>query len=83
MKVSILNLHCLNSLSDDQENIAAIVSDVRLATYGDVTVSEVTACLNELISEGLVSQSADASGTHWYQLTKRGREELDANWVAE
>jgi DNA-binding PadR family transcriptional regulator len=39
--------------------------------------------MEELAAEGLVSRTADAAGTQWFQLTAKGRQELDANWVEE
>lgn len=83
MKVSILDLHCLNCLTDDCENVSSIVGGVRAATHSDVNIQEVTACLDDLLTEGLVSRSTDDSGNDWFQLTARGRKELDAHWVDE
>jgi len=83
MKVSLLNLHCLNALTDDCEDISAIVVDVRHSTHGDVTASDVAICLNELTAEGMVARSADAAGNEWFALTTEGRRELEANWVDE
>ena len=81
MKVSILFLHCLNCLSDDRESVTGILADVRSATHSDVTPEEIAACLEDLVAEGLVSRSIDGSGTDWFELTAKGKQELDANWV--
>jgi DNA-binding PadR family transcriptional regulator len=83
MKVSLLNLHCLNALTDDSEDISAIVADVRHSTHGDLTASDVATCLNDLITEGMVARSTDAAGNDWFALTTKGRRELEANWVDE
>ncbi|NDC54160.1 MAG: hypothetical protein EBZ74_07650 [Planctomycetia bacterium] len=83
MKVSILNLHCLNALCDDRESVPGIVADVRLSTHGNITVDDVAACMHELASEGLVVGTVDASGVEWFQLTEKGRHELDTNWVTD
>ncbi len=81
MKVSILNLHCLNALSDDREDVSSIVADVRRSTHSDVTIQEITCCLNDLVAEDMASRTTDAAGVEWYELTPRGRRELDAHWV--
>jgi hypothetical protein len=83
MKVSLLNLHCLNALTDDCEDISAIVVDVRHSTHSDVTASDIAFCLNDLIAEGMVARLADAAGNEWFALTTKGRHELEANWVDE
>ncbi|MFM7033681.1 MAG: hypothetical protein ACKOYJ_00595 [Planctomycetia bacterium] len=83
MKVSLLTLHCLNAMADDRENVAAIVADVRASAHGDVSAADISACMNELLAEGVVSRSTDQSGTDWFQLTPKGRQELEANWVDE
>ncbi|MFM8435851.1 MAG: hypothetical protein ACKOBP_11025 [Planctomycetia bacterium] len=83
MKVSLLNLHCLNALCDDRENISSILSDVRHSTHGDISMHDISGCMEELAAEGLVSRTADAAGTQWFQLTAKGRQELDVNWVEE
>jgi DNA-binding PadR family transcriptional regulator len=81
MKVSLLNLHCLNALCDDRETVSSILSDVRHSTHGDISIGEISGCLEELAAEGMVSRVADAAGTEWFELTAKGRQELDANWV--
>lgn len=83
MKVSILNLHCLNALSDDREDISSIVADVRRSTHSNVTLDDIKACLNDLVAEEMASRMADQAGVEWYELTPRGRQELDAHWVDE
>jgi hypothetical protein len=83
MKVSLLNLHCLNALTDDCEDISAIIVDVRHSTHGDITASDVATCLSELIAEGMAARSADAAGNEWFALTTKGRQDLEANWVDE
>lgn len=83
MKVSILNLHCLNAVCDDDEDVASILGDVRQSTHGNVGAEEIVGCLGELEREGMVSRVQDVSGTDWFRITPKGREELDANWVEE
>jgi DNA-binding PadR family transcriptional regulator len=83
VKVSILNLHCLNALSDDREDLSSIVADVRRSTHSDVTPQDVATCLNDLVAEEMASRTADAAGVEWYELTPQGRRELDAHWVDE
>jgi DNA-binding PadR family transcriptional regulator len=81
MKVSLLNLHCLNALCDDRENVSSILYDVRHSTHGDISIDEVSGCLEELTAEGMVSRAADEAGTEWFELTSKGRQELDSAWV--
>lgn len=81
MRVSILNLHCLNALSDDREDLSSIVLDVRRSTHSDVTIEEVASCLNDLVTENMAARSTDAAGGEWFELTAKGRQELDASWV--
>lgn len=81
MKVSLLNLHCLNALCDDRETVSSILSDVRHSTHGDISIDEISGCLEELTAEGMVSRAADEAGTEWFELTAKGRQELDAQWV--
>lgn len=83
MRVSILNLHCLNALSDDREDLSSIVSDVRRSTHSDVTIHEVASCLNDLVADNMAVQSTDAAGVEWFELTAKGRQELDSSWVEE
>jgi hypothetical protein len=96
MKVSILDLHCLNAVCDDYEQLDEIVADVRRSSHGNVVEQEVAACLMDLARDGLVAffrfdsstgtyipqfdPPADLAGV-WVTLTEAGRRELNANWV--
>lgn len=98
MKVSILDLHCLNAIADDHETVASVLDDVRRSSHGNVDANDITACLVELVRDGMaeasrfdpltaqytpvVSMSSDL-GDLWFRITDRGRQELDANWVEE
>jgi hypothetical protein len=96
MTLTLLDLHCLNALCDDYENIPSIREDVRRSAHGDVTEEEIRDCLVELKINGWaaafkfnVSQSQyvevdDLNGdwpNMWFHITNEGRQELDRNWV--
>jgi hypothetical protein len=98
MKVSILNLHCLNAVADDFESLDSITADVRRATHGNVSHNEVATCLGELAHDGWVNvftfdpgeqrylalpEVPAALADKWFGITDRGREELRTNWVEE
>lgn len=98
MKVSILDLHCLNALADDYETIASIVDDVRRSSPGNVDADNVATCMTDLVREGLVDayRLDPATSTYvrivalpdrlddaWFRINDRGRQQLDASWVDE
>lgn len=55
MTVSILDLHCLNAVTDDHENLPSILEEVRRTTHGNVSRQEVVASLEEMAADGLVA----------------------------
>ena len=55
MTVSILDLHCLNAVCDDYENVESITAEVRRSSHGNVGDTEVADCLSELAAAGLVN----------------------------
>ncbi len=96
MTVTLLDLHCLNSLCDDYENVASVQADVRRATHGNITEEEVKEGLIRLHKEGLVEVydydplqamhlPSEIAGNDWeakwFFITATGRKELDQNWV--
>lgn len=96
MTISILGLHCLNSVSDDYEPVASILEDVRAASHCDITLGEVVATLDEMRAEGLIAAftldpnaatfvpadaTTDSGSAILYRITAAGRKELAANWV--
>lgn len=98
MKVSILDLHCLNAIADDHETVASVLDDVRRSSHGNVTANDVAACLTELVRDGMAEASLFDPSTAtfspvasmppelddlWFRITDRGQRELDANWVEE
>jgi hypothetical protein len=54
MTVSILDLHCLNAVCDDYENVESITAEVRRSSHGNVSDAEIAECLSELAAAGLV-----------------------------
>ncbi len=98
MKVSLLDLHCLNAIADDYETIGAIVQDVRRSTHGNVDEADITACVAELMRDGMADayRFDESTGEYarvpavsdhvdglWFHITDRGRHQLDENWVEE
>jgi hypothetical protein len=96
MTVSILDLHCLNAVTDDYENVASILEEVRRTSHGNVSMSEVVAALEEMACAGLLAPyslephgqgfvPADQTGKDlsslWFRITPAGLAELEANWV--
>lgn len=96
MTVSILNLHCLNAVCDDYENVESIRDEVRRSSHGNVTDREIVESLHELVREGMVQAAevdsvtgefitrglmSDGLSGMWFVITPKGRVELDANWV--
>jgi hypothetical protein len=55
MTVSILDLHCLNAVCDDYENVESITAEVRRSSHGNVSDAEIAECLSELAAAGLVN----------------------------
>lgn len=96
MTVSILDLHCLNAVTDDHESLPAILDEVRRTSHGNVSRQDVVASLEEMAAGGLVAAYAldrdhsrfvavdpsalDASSL-WFRITPAGLAELEANWV--
>jgi hypothetical protein len=98
MTVSILDLHCLNAVTDDHENLASILEEVRRTSHGNVSRQEVVASLEEMAASGLVTAySLDARRSDffpvdpagkdvsslWFRITPAGLAELESNWVDE
>jgi len=98
MRVSILDLHCLNAIADDYETIASIVDDVRRTSHGNVNTDDVATCMTDLVRQGLVDayRLDPATSTYvrivalpdrldavWFRLNDRGRQQRDASWVDE
>lgn len=96
MRVSILNLHCLNAISDDYETAASIVEDVRRSSHGNVDAAEIAVCLVDLVRDDMVKafrfdpltgsyQAVETLppdiGDLWFHITVQGRRQLDADWV--
>lgn len=54
MTVSILDLHCLNAVCDDYENIESITAEVRRSSHSNVTADEVAECLAEMAAARLI-----------------------------
>jgi hypothetical protein len=98
VKVSLLDLHCLNAVADDLETAASILDDVRRTSHADVDAADVAACLAKLVRDGMAeacvfdpttaeylpaaSLSQDFDAL-WFRITDRGRRHLDANWLDE
>jgi hypothetical protein len=54
MTVSILDLHCLNAVCDDYENVESITAEVRRSSHGNVCDSEIAECLAEMAAARLI-----------------------------
>jgi hypothetical protein len=96
MKVSLLDLHCLNAVADDLETVTSVLDDVRRSSHGRVDAADVAACLAELVRDGMAeacvfdpaaaayvpaASLAQDCDRLWFRITDRGRRHLDANWV--
>jgi hypothetical protein len=96
MKVSILDLHCLNAVVDDYETIASIVDDVRRSSHGNIDAGDIATCIADLVREGMVDvyRFESKKGTYarmacmpdhldaaWFRITEGGRKQLDDHWV--
>jgi hypothetical protein len=55
MTVSILDLHCLNAVCDDYENVESITAEVRRSSHGNVKADEVAECLAEMAAARLIN----------------------------
>jgi hypothetical protein len=55
MTVSILDLHCLNAVCDDYEDVESITAEVRKSSHGNVSDIDVADCLSELAAAGMVA----------------------------
>ena len=53
------------------------------STHGDISIDKISGCMEALAAEEMVSRVADEAGTEWFELTAKGRRELDARWVDE
>jgi DNA-binding PadR family transcriptional regulator len=95
MTVSILDLHCLNAVTDDYENVASILEEVRRTSHGNVSASELVIALEEMANAGLLTPySLETRGeafiavnpvgkdlsSLWFRITPAGLAELEANW---
>jgi hypothetical protein len=94
--VSILNLHCLNAVCDDYEDLSSVLEEVRRSSHGNVSFEEIADSVSELVRDGLVEafefdgptgryvrgsvEKNIPKGTR-FRITSKGRRELDANWV--
>lgn len=67
MTVSILDLHCLNAVCDDYENIESITAEVRRSSHGNVTADEVAECLAEMATARLIEVFRFDSGSGRYE----------------
>lgn len=98
MTISILDLHCLNAVTDDYENVASILEEMRRASHGNVSAREVVAALEEMAGTGLLTAyslgphgegfiAADPAGQDfsnlWFKISPAGLAKLKANWVHE
>ena len=98
MKVSLLDLHCLNAVADDLETADSILEDVRRSSHGKVDPADVAACLAEVVRDGMAEACVFDQATAayvpatsavqdfdslWFRITDRGRQHLDANWVED
>jgi len=45
MKVSLLDLHCLNAVADDLETVTSVLDDVRRSSHARVDAADVATCL--------------------------------------
>lgn len=95
-KLTTLEIHCLNALTDDYENAKSIKADIDRVLNQAVNAKELEDCVAQLVGKGLAvaydfdpirSKYAVADlrrsniSEQWFGLTDRGREELNRNWV--
>jgi hypothetical protein len=98
MKVSILDLHCLNAIADDYERTVSIIDDVRRSSHGNVEATDVAVCLAELVRDGFagayrfdgttgryepVMTMPPQDDSLWFRITDSGRRQLDEHWVED
>ena len=95
MTITLLALHCLNALCDDYENLDALTAEVRRATHGVVSKSEMAECLQHLVACGWVNAfrfdgaqskyipiaTLEELSENWFLISENGREKLDQNWI--
>lgn len=96
MTVSIFELHCLNAICEDYENVITVRDDVQNSTHRKVTDDEVGQCMIGLAAKGLIDVFRLDPATaiflpldeefsdwcdKWFFITSKGRVELDENWV--
>ena len=93
MKLTDLEIHCLNCLCDDYENLHAIIGQLKADTGREYSKREVLTCLERLTNNGLVTkfsfnvksskyledEQADVE-TSWFLISSFGRKQLDTNW---
>ena len=65
VKMSILDLHCLNAVTDDHESATSILEEVRRTSHGNVCWSEVVASLAEMTAAGLLAAYSLLSLEYW------------------
>ncbi len=83
MTVSIMDLHCLNAVCDDYENVESITAEVRRSSHGNVGDTEVAECLSELAAAGLLNVFHFNAGSSRYEpvlLKNFVRDELRRAW---
>lgn len=95
MKISNEQLHCLNALCDDYEDIFNVTNEVISQTGKKLSPTEVESLLDGLIELRLVDRffynseiqsyvvdegQSKPSNSCWFYITKKGRVALDENW---
>lgn len=83
MTVSILNLHCLNAVCDDYENLAGITEEVRRSSHGNVGNAEIAECLTEMVAAGLIDVFSFNPGSGHYlpvPIPMAAEDDLSAAW---
>lgn len=83
MTVSILDLHCLNAVCDDYENIESITVEVRRSSRGNVTADEVAECLAEMATARLIDVFRFDTRSGRYEplsLAPLTADDLQASW---
>jgi len=95
MKITAIDLHCLNSICDDYENLPLIINEVKQAIRRDITDKAIESSLFKLVQCGFVAVYDFDSGkssfrpssidpihwpSKWFLITPLGREALEKNW---
>jgi hypothetical protein len=96
--IGVLDLHCLNAVCDDYENIDSVLADVRQATSSDTNRERIKECFSRLVAQGLVStydydtskgkyvelsKPPSIGDNNWFFITAKGRNALDKEWPDE